>query len=217
MRAGKSWRPALIALAGALVASSEGCRREEVAHARLPKEQALPDAGAPGAGPMGGGPMGGGPMAGGPMAGDVPAPPRPTGAGALKWSLPKGWTETGGSGMRYATLKPPVEGRIDVSVVVLPGMAGGELANVNRWRGQIGLPALDEASLASARKEVDTKAGKVSLYDFESGGQSRTRMIAGLLETTDGNTWFLKMVGDAGVVAASRSNFLRLLETLHLD
>jgi hypothetical protein len=210
MTAAKTWKPALCALAAALAASSAGCRREEVVHARVPKEQEAVAA-------PGGGPMAGGPAAGGPMAGDVPAPPRPSGAGALKWSLPKGWTETGGGGMRYATLKPPGEGRIDVSVVVLPGVAGGELANVNRWRGQIGLPALDEASLAAARREVATKAGKVSLYDFEAGGQAKTRMIAGLLETPDGNTWFLKMVGDAGPVAASRAGFVHLLETLHLD
>lgn len=209
MTPGRPWKPALSALLAALAVSSQGCRREEVSHARLPKEQDLPGAGA--------GPAGGGPMAGGPMAGDVPAPPRPTGAGALKWSLPKGWTETGGSGMRYATLKPPVAGRIDVSVVVLPGVAGGELANVNRWRGQIGLPPLDEAGLAAARKAIASRAGPVSLYDFESGGKERTRMVAGLLETADGNTWFLKMVGDAGVVASSRPHFIRFLETLHLD
>jgi hypothetical protein len=151
------------------------------------------------------------------MAGDVPVPPRPEGKSALRWTLPRGWTETGGSGMRYATLKPSTQGQIDVSVVVLPGVAGGELPNVNRWRGQIGLPPIDEAALAAARKPVRCKVGTVSVFDFESEGQKRTRMIAGLLTTADGNTWFLKMVGDSGAVGAERSNFLRFLETLRLD
>lgn len=200
------WKTALCALASALAAASAGCRREEVVHARVPKESAMAAAG-PAAGPM----------AGGPPPGDVAPPPRPAGGAALKWSLPKGWAESAGGGMRYATLKPPVEGKIDVSVVVLPGTAGGELANVNRWRGQIGLPALDDASLSAARKVVATRAGKVSLYDFESEGQAKTRMVAGLLETAEGNTWFLKMVGDAGPVAASRAPFVHFLETLHFD
>ena len=84
-----------------------------------------------------------------PARASCPPPPRPTGQGALKWALPKGWTETPGSGMRYATLTPPGAGKVEMSVVVLPGAAGGELANVNRWRGQIGLPPLDEAALGS--------------------------------------------------------------------
>jgi hypothetical protein len=119
--------------------------------------------------------------------------------------------------MRYATLKPPVAGKIDVSVVVLPGVAGGELPNVNRWRGQIGLPPVDEAGLAAGRKEIRCKAGTVQLWDFESEGEKRTRMLAGLLNAPDGNTWFLKMVGDSGPVGAERAHFLKFLETLRLD
>jgi hypothetical protein len=150
------------------------------------------------------------------MTGEVPAPPRPAGGSALRWTLPKGWTESVAGGMRYATLKPAAAGKIDVSVVVLPGPAGGELANVNRWRGQIGLPALDEAALAGARKTLTTKAGPVTVYDFSSDGQAQTRLVAGLA-SAEGNTWFVKMVGDAAPVGAARPEFIRLLESLRFD
>jgi hypothetical protein len=120
--------------------------------------------------------------------------------------------------MRYATLTPPGGGKAEVSVVVLPGPAGGEMANVNRWRGQIGLPPLDEAGLASARKEVKSKAGKVAVYDFTSdGGAEKNRMITGLLASADGNTWFFKLMGDADPVGKAKPGFLRYLETLHID
>ena len=119
--------------------------------------------------------------------------------------------------MRYATLTPPVKGKVDVSVVVLPGPAGGELPNVNRWRGQIGLPAVDDAALAKARQTVKSRAGTVSLYDFAGDGQARSRMIAGLLASSDGNTWFVKMSGDAQPVGEARKDFLKLLETLRFD
>jgi hypothetical protein len=118
--------------------------------------------------------------------------------------------------MRYATLKPSVAGRIDVSVIVLPGPAGGELANVNRWRGQIGLSAIDEAALAASRKTVRAKAGTVALYDFTSQGQAKSRMVAGLL-AADGNTWFIKMVGDPDPVGRAKPDLIRLLETLRFD
>jgi hypothetical protein len=118
--------------------------------------------------------------------------------------------------MRYATLTAPVKGKLDVSVVVLPGPAGGELANVNRWRGQIGLPAVDEAALAKARRTLRAPAGEVSVYDFAGEGAARSRMIAGLV-VSGANTWFVKMVGDAEPVAAARADFLKILESLRLE
>ncbi len=118
--------------------------------------------------------------------------------------------------MRYATLRAPVDGRLDISVTVLPGPAGGELANVNRWRGQIGLPSLDEAALVAARKALRTRAGPVSLYDFTSAGEKKSRVVAGLA-LVDGNTWFIKMTGDASAVEKAHADFLRIVESLRLD
>jgi hypothetical protein len=190
-------RPAHAAL---LLAAAAACRQDDVAHYRVGKERAEPAAVAQPAG----------------MTGDLPPPPAPEG-GKLRWTLPKGWTqEKGGAAMRYATLKAPVPGRLDVSVVVLPGPAGGELANVNRWRNQIGLAPIDDAALAKARAPVATKAGPISLYDFTSEGQTRSRVVAGLA-TVEGSTWFIKMTGDAAAVAAARPDFIRLVESLRLD
>jgi len=189
---------ATLLLAAAALA---GCGSEEVSHYRVPREQAAPQAAAPAAPPG--------------MAGDVAAPPRPE--HGLRWKLPKGWTEAAGGSMRYATLKPPVQGKIDISVTFLPGAAGGELANVNRWRNQIGLAPIDEAALARARKVVKSPAGAVSLYDFAGQGDKGSRMIAGLLLGADGNSWFLKMVGDDAPAAAARADFLAMLESLRLE
>lgn len=196
--------PFLLGLACALVAGL-GCRREEITHYRVPKEpsQAAPATASAPPPSMG--------------AGEVPAPPTPTGGAALKWTLPKGWTEEKGGGMRFATLKAPVPGKLDISVVFLPGDAGGELGNVNRWRGQIGLPAMDAAALGKARKAFTTKAGAIAAFDFSSDGAARSRMVVGLLTTADGNSWFLKMVGDEGPVSACKPEFMRFLESLRLD
>ncbi len=176
----------------AVLSSAAGCRRDEITHFRVNKSAApaLSQAAVP-------------------ASPEVAPPPAPD--GALGWTLPKGWTESGADGMRYATLKPG--SGVDVSVVVLPGPAGGELANVNRWRGQLGLGALDEASLASARKAVQSQAGTISLYDFTSGGAKKSRLVAGLT-VLGGSTWFVKMVGDAGPVGAARPEFIHLIESL---
>jgi hypothetical protein len=212
-----------LAVAGAL-ALTPGCRQEQISHYRVAKQAPPAEvAAAPDPGAMA--PAHGAPTPspapvpqGGPMAGQVDAPPMPTGSSALRWTLPKGWTEAPPGAMRFATLKTPpaITGRIDASVVVLPGPAGGELANVNRWRGQIGLPATDEASLARSRTTVQSKAGTVNVYDFTSEGTKKSRLVAGIL-LVDGSSWFVKLTGDAEPVAAARSDFLRILESLRLD
>src|SRR6266496_1042623 len=138
------------------------------------------------------------------------------GGGGLRGTVLGGWTDGAGGQMRFATLKPPVPGKIDASVVVLPGPAGGELANVNRWRGQIGLPALDESGLARVRKVMRTKAGPLKVYDFTSEGTPRNRLVAGLTEA-DGDTWFVKITGDADAVTAARADFMRLLGSLRFE
>lgn len=153
-----------------------------------------------------------------PHTGEMPnlPPAAVPGAGeAIAWDLPKGWTETKGGGMRFATLKPATSGKVDVSVIMLSGPAGGELANVNRWRGQVGLPPVDEATRAQMRKAIKSKAGEVSLYDFTGAGADKQRMIAGLL-FVDGRSWFLKMTGDPDAVDSARPEFMKVLESLHV-
>lgn len=117
--------------------------------------------------------------------------------------------------MRFATLKPP-NGSVDVSVVVLSGPAGGELANVNRWRGQIGLSSLEEPALAKARVILGAKAGDVAVYDFSSDGEKKSRMVVALASNGD-RTWFVKMLGDAAEVKSARAGFNQILSSLHFD
>ncbi len=211
--------PRRIVIGMAICLLFAACKREEVGHMRVPKgtdnpPEMMPQA-AEGGMPGGGMPSGGGaPAMGG---GEVAPPPPPDPANTLKWTLPAGWTEKLVGGMRYATLTPATPGKIEVSVVMLPGPAGGELANVNRWRGQLGLPAVDDAGLAAIRKAIPTQAGALGLYDIVSEGTVKTRMIAALLAANNGNTWFLKMTGDAEPLAANQADFVHLLESLHFD
>jgi len=204
--------PVLIGIG--LLSLAIGCRSDEVAHFRVPKEAPSQAAPRPAMPPQ---PMG--ERTGQPGPGPTPdMPPPPTPKASLKWSLPKGWSESpGGGAMRFATLKAPIAGKLEATVVVLPGQAGGELANVNRWRGQIGLPGLDEASLAKARTALKTKAGALNVYDFTGEGMAKSRMVAGYISTPDGNTWFLKLTGDADLVAKAKPDFMTILGSVRLD
>ncbi|MHB8417298.1 MAG: hypothetical protein ACYDCL_04425 [Myxococcales bacterium] len=202
------WQLSLVVLALA----SAGCPDEQVNHTRIVRAPAtsVPSLGSsamptpPAPAPAG--------QAG--MAGGVPVPPRPTGADGLSWVLPQGWSEKRSGGIRYATLEPNVAGNLEASVVVLPGPAGGELANVNRWRGQLGLGPVEESQLPSLRKNLASHAGTVALYDLVSEGPQKTRLLAAIVSFSD-SSWFFKVMGEDKAVSAAAPGFTHLLESLH--
>jgi hypothetical protein len=123
--------------------------------------------------------------------------------------------------MRYATLKPSTPGKpgkIDISVIALRGPAGGEMANVNRWREQMELPPVEnEKALASLRKTTKAPAGEVAVFDFTSPGTTKNRMIVGVLGASDGNTWFMKMTGDEAPVAQTKKEFQQWIGSLRFE
>jgi hypothetical protein len=183
--------PSLLALSA--VVFTAACGDESITRARVPKSEEAPAAAMPA------------------MEHDHSAH-----AGGLRWTLPKGWTETPGTGMRLATFTPPGGLKTEGTVVSLPGDSGGELANVNRWRGQIGLPPTDEAGMASARATLATKVGPAAVYDFTSEGTAKTRLIAAVVKTGD-TTWFFKLMGDAAATASARDGFLAIVKGLQPD
>jgi hypothetical protein len=149
-------------------------------------------------------------------AAELAAAPASRPAG-VRWTAPSGWKEVAGSGMRVATFTPPQNaGKAEVTVIALPGDVGGELANVNRWRGQLALPPVGEADLAPSRATVKTRLGSLFVYDFTGTGSNKTRLVAGMIQVS-GTMWFFKLMGDEKAVAAAKPAFLKLLEGLQSD
>ena len=84
------------------------------------------------------------------------------------WTLPAGWKEEKGTGFRVATLKPP-ESALEIAVTRFDGKAGSVLANVNRWREELGLEALRESELATALTSEDVGGVAVQKVDGREG------------------------------------------------
>jgi hypothetical protein len=85
----------------------------------------------------------------------------------VKWTLPEGWHEEGApQGDRITTLCIG-KSHLEMTVTRLDGPAGGLLANLNRWRGQLGLEPFAEAELAAQSRSVDVGGGaKAVVVDF---------------------------------------------------
>jgi len=144
----------------------------------------------------------------------------PAGSGAqttqsspgLTWTTPAGWTAVPPAAMRVASFKVAgAEGQTaDVSVVPLPGMAGGDMPNVNRWRGQVGLQRATVDVLRNSAQKVEAGGQPAKLYDI--GGMSSR--ILGVIQHRDGTAWFYKMTGDPNLVEQQKPAFIAFLQSL---
>jgi hypothetical protein len=130
----------------------------------------------------------------------------------LSWTTPAGWTEVSPGTMRVASFKIAGAGgkTADVGIVPLPGMAGGDIANVNRWRGQAGLPPASADVLQNSAQNVEAGGQPAQLYDI--GGVSSR--ILGVIQHRSGTAFFYKMTGDPDLVEQQKPAFVAFLQSL---
>jgi hypothetical protein len=138
----------------------------------------------------------------------------------LQYTLPTGWQEKPLSPMRVASFKAttPNGKEMDVSVVSLPGVAGGDLANVNRWRGQVQLGPIDEDTLAKSAEHVTANGHDYLVVDLVSDAPidgGKQRILAAILDEND-RAWFIKMTGEDAAVASQKDAFIDFLSGLKI-
>jgi hypothetical protein len=133
----------------------------------------------------------------------------------LKWTMPAHWQTKPASSMRKATfVMSSADGtRAELAVTAFPGDVGGELPNVNRWRGQLGLPPLAPTDLPVAITRVTTNGLAVTLVDFTGGGPTPQRLL-GAMVPYEGATWFFKLMGPEALVATEKPAFLEFIQSL---
>jgi hypothetical protein len=131
---------------------------------------------------------------------------------APKWGkLPAGWSVGPENAMRKATwiVAGPDGSKAEVAVTVFPGNVGGLTANVNRWRGQIGLaPASGDEIAASAKP---AKVGGIESQRFVMASTDGKKGLDAVMTPHKGATWFFKMSGDAAAVAANGAALVAFL------
>jgi hypothetical protein len=147
-------------------------------------------------------------------AGHPPLGGQPMGARA-KWTMPTGWTEAPLGSMRVASFRiASGDLRAEVSVIPLLGTGGGDLENVNRWRGEVGLPPISEDELKQQAQTVQVDGRPASFFDMEGKTADGTmgRVVAAI-QHRDGTAWFFKMAGDSDLVAKQKELFVAFLES----
>ena len=204
-------------VAAALVGA--GCNRSEEtsqspppAPSQAPVTQAAPNTqpaalppGHPGIGSMGAQSLPAG------SASDAPNP---------QWSVPADWQQGNPSSMRRATyLVTGMDGQTaEIAVSVFPGDVGGVVANINRWRSQIGLGPVAPDEISGMTSDLDVNGTKATVVDFKadavpSGKTQPPRMIVVTVRNA-GNSWFFKMTGDAPLVEGQKEPFLQFVKSV---
>jgi hypothetical protein len=155
----------------------------------------------------------------GSMPDGLPAPDN-SGLPKLKYTLPDGWKEKALTQLRVASFEVSGNSQTaDVSVIPLGGMAGGDAANVNRWRGQVGQSPLDEDTLTKTAETVPIAGQLGALYDLAGtapGSGDPERILGAILHSED-TVWYFKMMGDADLVEKQKANFTAFLKSVEFD
>ena len=137
-------------------------------------------------------------------------PPKP------QWTVPAGWKEEPPTQMLVAKFSAAdKDAKADITVSAFPGDVGGLLANVNRWRRQIGLPPMAEADVTKEVKQLDPVPGKMMLVELTGTDPktSQPAQLVGIIVPQAGQTWFYKLMGDAAVVGAQKDTLTQFAKS----
>jgi len=133
------------------------------------------------------------------------------------YERPAEWRDGRGTSMSVAAFEAgpkadsPEEPSQTVTITITP--SGGDLlANVNRWRGQAGLPDLEQDQLEESLETLDV-GDKTMLY-AEASGEKRT--IFGGILTVQEVSWFFKLDGHPATAAAERERFRTFLQSVRV-
>lgn len=208
-------RPVLLA-ALAVPLFSFGCRKQSVETYRIPKETdaPMPLLGSASTAPA----QSGGTESASPASAlnSMAGTPVATAEGAaLTWSAPPEWKQKSASSMRKGSYAVPGEGAADgdLAITAFPGDVGGELANVNRWRGQVQLQPIAESELSSHIERREHNGLRFAIVDIVGTGQPPQRILGAAVPLGNA-TWFFKLSGPVDVVEKAKPAFLKFLQTV---
>lgn len=152
-----------------------------------------------------------------------PEVPAPTGLPELAWDNPEGWTPQPATAMRVANFTLADSPESECYLTVLPGTAGGMLANLNRWRQQMSLEPMDEDDLGLLPRipMLGGEAVRIAVDGTFVGmraDQQRPgyRMIGAAL-VSDGHSYFVRLTGPVDALAGQDAAFDAFCASLRFE
>jgi len=132
------------------------------------------------------------------------------------WTAPAHWQSIPASAMRKATYRVTDDAgaTAELAVTAFPGDVGGELANVNRWRGQLQLSPIGEAELPAAISRLNVNGHSVAIVELTGGAADAPQRLLGAFLPVGGATWFFKFTGPPALIEREKNAFLALVKSI---
>jgi hypothetical protein len=133
-----------------------------------------------------------------------------------KWNVPSDWVEKPASAMLFKSfsITDNSGGNAAVTISFFPGAVGGIPANVNRWRGQMGVAPVEDAQLGSVTEPLETAGGNATAVDIEGAGDKAGQRLVAVIVPHGDNTWFYKLLGEKTLVAKEKDSFVNFVKTV---
>ncbi len=137
------------------------------------------------------------------------------------FKTPKGWEALELDKLGIATARFRAgNGANEATIVVVGSRGDGNLvANVNRWRGVVGLKALNEADALKSLMPIKVDGLPAHLLDItgpEVDGKPAQRAVA-IVVTSGDNTWFLKIGGSSAAVGEHKNAFEEFAQSVRFE
>lgn len=133
--------------------------------------------------------------------------------GDLVWEVPDAWVSSPPGAMQRA-LYSALDGSVTLSVSRFPGDVGGSLANVNRWKRQLGLPSVKSLEAVDSFRDKVVSLGKGQWVELYSDSSIDASGIISFWIAYGENTWFFKATGTRASLAQANPEILAWIESL---
>lgn len=136
------------------------------------------------------------------------------------YTAPAGWEQQPPSSMKLLslTIGSPPELISELSVSAFPGDVGGQLANINRWRRQVGLGPISPEAMEGFVTNVLVSGMAAWQVDFTgpmgTGANGGAARIVTTAVSHDGQTWFFKLAGNDSAIESELDNYAEFLKSV---
>ncbi|MAV58770.1 MAG: hypothetical protein CMG07_02340 [Candidatus Marinimicrobia bacterium] len=135
---------------------------------------------------------------------------------SINWDIPKNWQEIPGNDFSLAVYKIiDIESNTEVSITQFPGRAGGIENNVNRWRRQIGLAALNENEILDDAIVNYNELGKYTVHKIFNIEKPELAFMGMILFLED-NALFIKLKTTINDLPKIEPFFLKFCKSLRI-
>jgi hypothetical protein len=134
----------------------------------------------------------------------------------LSWTAPAHWQTKPTGAMRKGSYTVTGQhGEVaDFAITAFPGDVGGEVANINRWRGQLQLPPFSDAEAAASLTRISSHGLGITVVEVANSNTSPAQRLLGAIVPFGEATWFFKLIGPETVVTSERAVFFELINTV---